>query len=79
MDLRTYRAPTLQQAIQLVRDDLGPDAAVLYTREVGSPWLRYWGFCQIEVTASAEAEVPSRLPPEVQHWVVRGGRARAGI
>jgi hypothetical protein len=57
---------------------LGPDAAVLHTREVGSPWLRYLGFCQIEVTASAEADVPSRLPPEVQHLAARGGQSRVG-
>ena len=62
MDLRTYRARSLQEALRLVREDLGPDASVLHTRDVAmgiSRWLG--GAKEIEVTASAEVEVPSRL------------------
>src|SRR6185503_16334806 len=62
MDLRTYRARSLQEALRLVREDLGPDASVLHTRDVAmgiSRWLG--GVKQIEVTASAEVQVPSRL------------------
>ena len=42
-----------------------PAAAVLHTREVcGSPWLRWIpGLRQIEVVASTQVNVPSRLPP----------------
>ncbi|HTU24169.1 MAG TPA: AAA family ATPase [Pirellulales bacterium] len=66
MELKTYRARSIHEALALVRRDLGPDAAVLETREVRSPggvlsWLR--GDRLIEVTASAEVVVPSRLPP----------------
>jgi flagellar biosynthesis protein FlhF len=64
MDIRTFRAPTMQQALALVRRDLGPAAAVLHTREVRGGLLWSWipGLRQIEVTASNEVNVPSRLP-----------------
>jgi len=48
--------------LRLVREDLGPDASVLHTRDVAmgiSRWLG--GAKEIEVTASAEVQVPSRL------------------
>ncbi len=66
MELKTYRAKTIHEALALVRRDLGPDAAVLGTREVRGTggmvaWLR--GDRLIEVTASDEVIVPSRLPP----------------
>jgi flagellar biosynthesis protein FlhF len=34
MEIRTYRAGSMHEALSLVRRDLGPDAAVLHTREV---------------------------------------------
>jgi len=62
MDLRTYRARSLQEALRLVREDLGPDASVLHTRDVTAGLARWLGGAkQIEVTASAEVQVPSRL------------------
>ncbi len=65
MDVRTYRAPTMYEALAMVRRDLGPDAAVLHTREVQTRRLfgLIRGVRQIEVTASTEVKVPSRLPP----------------
>jgi flagellar biosynthesis protein FlhF len=64
MEIKTYRATTMQEALALVRRDLGPDAAVLHTREVRNS--RLFGLLpgerQIEVTASTEVNVPSRLP-----------------
>ena len=62
MDLRTYRAKNLREAMQLVRAELGDDAAVLHTREVSSGMMRWFGKTEIEVTASREVDVPSRLP-----------------
>ena len=62
MDIRTYRANTIQEAIQMVRNDLGPDAAVLHTRELGHGWLqRLWAKRRIEVVASTGVTVPSRF------------------
>lgn len=63
MDIRTYRAPTIHEALAMVRRELGPDAAVLHAKEVRTGgWLgRLWGMRQIEVTASLEVNVPSRF------------------
>jgi len=53
----------MQEALALVRQELGPEAAVLHTREVQSSRLFGWlpGPRQIEVTASASVNVPSRF------------------
>ncbi|MBS0210395.1 MAG: flagellar biosynthesis protein FlhF [Planctomycetes bacterium] len=65
MDVRTFRAATMQDALALVRRELGPLAAVLHTRELYGHTLVRWipGLRQIEVTASAEVNVPSRFAP----------------
>jgi len=63
MDVRTFRARSMQEALQQVRRTLGPDAAVLQTREVRRGLLRWLtGSREIEVLASASVNVPSRLP-----------------
>ncbi|MEA1951703.1 MAG: hypothetical protein U9N87_09975, partial [Planctomycetota bacterium] len=68
MEVKTYRATSMQEALMLVRSDLGPDAAVLHTREVRTN--RFFGLMsgkrRIEVTASAGVNVPSRLPVRPQ-------------
>ena len=61
MHLFTFHARSLREALRLVREELGPDASVLHTREVGSPWARWFGFRQVEVTASDVIAAPSRL------------------
>ncbi len=66
MTVKKYRAATMHEALALVRRELGPEAAVLRTREVGGGLLQWLGGRkQIEVTASAEVQVPSRLPAAV--------------
>lgn len=64
MEVKTYRAATMQEALALVRRDLGPSAAVLHTREVGNSGLLRWipGMRRIEVTAALDVHVPSRFP-----------------
>jgi flagellar biosynthesis protein FlhF len=64
MEVKTFRARTMQQALELVRRELGPQAAVLHTREVSRTPMLSWvpGMRQIEVTASLDVHVPSRLP-----------------
>lgn len=70
MEVKTYRAATMHEALALVRRELGPEAAVLHTREVQTGRLFGWlpGPRQIEVTASASVNVPSRFqaPPPKQ-------------
>ena len=64
MEIKTYRAATMQQALALVRQDLGSQAAVLHTREVCGSRLLRWipGLRKIEVTASRDVNVAPRLP-----------------
>jgi flagellar biosynthesis protein FlhF len=63
MDVKTYRAKSMQEALVLVRSDLGADAAVLHTREVGGGLLGLLlGRKRVEVTASNQVAVPSRFP-----------------
>ena len=67
MDIKTYRAKTMRDALELVRRELGPSAAVLHTREVNSGPLRRLVFGRkYEVAASAAVNVPSRLPAEMR-------------
>ena len=36
MEIRTFRAKTMPQALDLVRRELGPEAMVLHTRELNT-------------------------------------------
>jgi flagellar biosynthesis protein FlhF len=63
MEIKTYRAKSMRDALELVRRELGPSAAVLHTREVNSGLLgRVLFGRQYEVAASSAVNVPSRLP-----------------
>ena len=64
MDVRTYRAKTMQEALDMVRRELGPKAAVLQTRDVrtGGLFRLIPGMRRVEITASASVNVPSRMP-----------------
>jgi flagellar biosynthesis protein FlhF len=67
MNVKTFRAKTMRQALDQVRRELGPDAAVLHTRELNGGLLGRWVFGrQVEVSASAGVNVPSRLPASLQ-------------
>jgi flagellar biosynthesis protein FlhF len=66
MDIKTFRAKTMRDALELVHRELGPSAAVLHTREVNSgPIGRLVFGRKFEVAASTAVNVPSRLPAEV--------------
>jgi flagellar biosynthesis GTPase FlhF len=65
MQLHTFSARSLAEALRLVREELGPDASVLQTREVGSTLSRWLGGRTIEVTASAELVAPIRTTKPV--------------
>ncbi len=70
MEVKTYRARSLQDALQLIRSDLGSHAAVLHTRELrGGLLSRLMGHRQVEVTASATVNVPSRFADPIDRLV----------
>ena len=62
MDVKTFRAKSMHEALKLVSRELGSDATVLHTREVRGGLFRWLGARQIEVTASATVNVPRRMP-----------------
>ncbi len=77
MVIKSYRAASIQEALHLVRDDLGPDAAVLQTREVSGNWIqRLFGQRFVEVTAVEGAELPSRYIEGVSRDTRRGARPK---
>lgn len=61
MTIRTYRARSIHDALDMVRRELGPDASVLHTREVRSGLLGWLGAKEVEVAASATIQVPTRI------------------
>jgi flagellar biosynthesis protein FlhF len=64
MHLKRYRRATLRDALRAVREELGPDALVLSTREVTATGVRgFIGRRQIEVTAAAERP----MVPDTRH------------
>ena len=52
-DVRTFRAPTMQAALDLVRRELGSDALILHTRQVSKRRLLPWSkpIQEVEITA----------------------------
>ncbi len=64
MNLKTFRARTMQEALALVRSELGTKASVLHTRQVRAGGLLSWlgGSRMVEVVATTGISVPSRLP-----------------
>jgi flagellar biosynthesis protein FlhF len=67
MQAKTYRAKTMQEALAMVRRDMGPRACVLQTREVRGGWMQWIGGSRlIEVVASNSVSVPSRLPSRLR-------------
>jgi flagellar biosynthesis GTPase FlhF len=67
MHLYTVQARSLREALRLVREELGPDASVLHTREISSPLARWFGYRRIEVTASDVIAAPCRLGRETMN------------
>ena len=62
MEVRYYKASSLQSALQLVHQDLGPEAAVLETRRLWGGMLgRLLGLEQVEVMASNDVNIPGRF------------------
>jgi len=61
-DVRTYRAETMQQALDVVRRELGPDAVILHTREIPQPRFLKWRRTRQRVEVTAGTGVNVRTP-----------------
>ena len=79
MEVQVFRARTMQEALQQVRCALGPDAAVLQTRQVRRGFLRWLSRSrEIEVLAAASVNVPSRFPETAAAELVAPRSAEPG-
>lgn len=70
MDIKTFRAKTMQEALNLVRQEMGMEATVLHTRELNTGLLRrmFLGK-QYEIAATQEMAAPIRAPEPVAHQI----------
>ena len=71
MDLKRYRVNNIQEALQLIKKDLGPEAVIVSTRQVkeGKGTFGLFGKTVLEVTAALDQEqksVPAKTPPPTQ-------------
>jgi flagellar biosynthesis protein FlhF len=79
MEIKTFKAKTMRDALDLVRRELGPSASVLHTRELNSGLVgRILFGRKYEVAASAAVNVPSRMPEEYQVSGVRCQESEIG-
>lgn len=80
MDVRTFRAPNMQTALELVRRELGSNAVILHTREVRPSrwrrWFRSRDQRHVEVTAGTGMNV--RTPPPLRPTGTTPNRTRRG-
>jgi flagellar biosynthesis protein FlhF len=79
MEVKTYRAPSLKAALERIRNELGPNATVLQTREVPAGLLSWFtGGNRIEVTvASGHGQHASTPPRERRRKASHGQTSRA--
>ena len=83
MEIKTFRAKTMPQALALVRSELGPEAMVLHTRELNAGLLgRLFLGRQIEIAATPAKE-SALVPPPSKGWeqpstIAGGNRAQGG-
>ena len=66
MHIRTFRAASLQDALDEIRRQMGPDASVLHTRQVRDGWMGWLGRTYVEVTAGLRDNEPSPATANLQ-------------
>ncbi len=70
MHIRTFRAASLQDALEQIRTQMGPEASVLHTRQVRDGWMGWLGRTYVEVTAGLRDEQGRPIPPHDRHGKV---------
>jgi flagellar biosynthesis protein FlhF len=61
-DVRTFKAASMQEALEIVRREMGPDAVILHTREVPAPRFLKWRKTSERVEVTAGTGVNIRAP-----------------
>ncbi len=67
-DIKTFRAESMNKALQLVREELGPDAFILHTRQIPIKSLLPWQKEKVEteIVALAGEESPPPKPQQLE-------------
>src|SRR6516162_2030582 len=65
-DVRTFKAASMQQALEIVRREMGPDAVILHTREIPPPRFLKWRKSSERVEVTAGTGVNVRTPRALQ-------------
>jgi flagellar biosynthesis protein FlhF len=63
-DVRTFKAATMQEALDIVRRELGPEAVILHTREIPQPRFLKWRKSAEKVEVTAGTGVNVRTPKQ---------------
>jgi flagellar biosynthesis protein FlhF len=61
-DVRTFKAASMQEALEIVRREMGPDAVILNTREIPAPRFLKWRKTSERVEVTAGTGVNVRTP-----------------
>jgi flagellar biosynthesis protein FlhF len=61
-DVRTFKAASMQEALDIVRREMGPDAVILNTREIAPPRFLKWRKTSDRVEVTAGTGVNVRMP-----------------
>src|SRR5262245_30178104 len=76
-DVRTFKAASMQQALEIVRREMGPDAVILHTREIPPPRFLKWRKSSERVEVTAGTGVNVRTPRALQKPPAPRGAATA--
>ncbi|QDT44918.1 Flagellar biosynthesis protein FlhF [Gimesia alba] len=75
-DVRTFKAASMQEALNLVRQEMGSDAVILQTKQVpGRKGLLPWSKPKEEFEITAGLDIKTRTPAAVQ----KNNRATSGL
>ena len=74
MQIRTFRAASIKQAIQLVKKEMGSEAMIVSIRTVRDGAVKFGAKNQLEVTASIDREAKKAAPGAEPAFVANDGR-----
>jgi flagellar biosynthesis protein FlhF len=75
-DIRTFRAATMQEALDIVRRELGGDAVILHTRELPQPRFFRWRKSKERIEVTAGSGVNIAPPRRIEAPAARSQAAR---
>ena len=76
-DVRTFKAASMQEALDIVRREMGPDAVILHTREITPSRFALWRKTREKVEITAGTGVNVRTPRAIsQPPAIPAGAAR---